>query len=126
MLNPKKEIENISKMKHAKIIQDLEKLGIKGNYEVVYNPSYEELYQAEVSPENQGFEKAELTESGAVSVKTGIFTGRSPKDRYIVQDDVTRDTIFWDGKVNLPTTSEIFGSCKELVMNQLAEAKKIY
>lgn len=113
-------------MKHTKIIQDLEKLGIKGNYEVVYNPSYEELYQAEVSPENQGFEKAELTESGAVSVKTGVFTGRSPKDRYIVQDDVTRDTIFWDGKVNLPTTAEIFGSCKELVLNQLAEAKKIY
>ncbi|WP_419494582.1 phosphoenolpyruvate carboxykinase (ATP) [Chryseobacterium bernardetii] len=113
-------------MKNTKIIQDLEKLGIKGNYEVVYNPSYEELYQAEVSPENQGFEKAELTESGAVSVKTGIFTGRSPKDRYIVQDDVTRDTIFWDGKVNLPTTPEIFGSCKELVLNQLAGSKKVY
>ncbi|KMQ68212.1 phosphoenolpyruvate carboxykinase [Chryseobacterium sp. FH2] len=113
-------------MKHAKIIQDLEKLGIKGNYEVVYNPSYEELYQAEVAPENQGFEKAELTESGAVSVKTGIFTGRSPKDRYIVQDDVTRETIFWDGKVNLPTTTEIFQSCKDLVLNQLSTSKKIY
>jgi phosphoenolpyruvate carboxykinase (ATP) len=126
LLSLKKEIENISKMKHAKIIQDLEKLGIKGNYEVVYNPSYEELYQAEVSPENQGFEEAELTESGAVSVKTGIFTGRSPKDRYIVQDDVTKDTIFWDGKVNLPTTSEIFQSCKELVLNQLSTSKKMY
>ncbi|WP_027387592.1 phosphoenolpyruvate carboxykinase (ATP) [Chryseobacterium gregarium] len=113
-------------MKHAKIIRDLEKLGIKGNYEVIYNPSYEELYQAEMAPENQGFEKAELTESGAVSVKTGIFTGRSPKDRYIVQDDVTKDTIFWDGKVNLPTTPEIFQSCKELVLNQLAESRKIY
>ncbi|SHE70473.1 phosphoenolpyruvate carboxykinase (ATP) [Chryseobacterium takakiae] len=113
-------------MKNAKIIQDLEKLGIKGNYEVVYNPSYEELYQAEVSPENQGFEKAELTESGAVSVKTGIFTGRSPKDRYIVQDDVTKDTIFWDGKVNLPTTPEIFQSCKELVLDQLSTSKKVY
>jgi len=113
-------------MKHAKIIQDLEKLGIKGDYELIYNPSYEELYQAEVSPENQGFEKAELTESGAVSVKTGIFTGRSPKDRYIVQDDVTKDTIFWDGKVNLPTTSDIFESCKGLVLNQLSASKKIY
>lgn len=113
-------------MKHAKIIQDLEKLGIKGDYELMYNPSFEELYQAEVSPENQGFEKAELTESGAVSVQTGIFTGRSPKDRYIVQDDVTRDTIFWDGKVNLPTTPEIFQSCKELVLNQLSTSKKIY
>jgi len=113
-------------MKNAKIIRDLEKLGIRGDYELVYNPSYEELYQAEVSSDNQGFEKAELTESGAVSVKTGIFTGRSPKDRYIVQDDVTRDTIFWDGKVNLPTTPEIFSSCKELVLNQLSDAKKIY
>lgn len=113
-------------MKNAKIIQDLQKLGIKGDYELIYNPSYEELYQAEVSPENQGFEKAELTESGAVSVKTGIFTGRSPKDRYIVQDDITKDTIFWDGKVNLPTTPEIFESCKELVLNQLSDAKKIY
>lgn len=113
-------------MKNAKIIQDLEKLGIKGDYEVIYNPSYEELYQAEISPENQGFEEAELTESGAVSVKTGIFTGRSPKDRYIVQDDVTRETIFWDGKVNLPTTPEIFTSCKDLVLNQLSAAKKIY
>jgi len=113
-------------MKHAKIIRDLEKLGIKGNYEVVYNPSYEELYQAEMAPENQGFERAELTESGAVSVKTGIFTGRSPKDRYIVQDEVTKDTIFWDGKVNLPTTPEIFQSCKELVLDRLAESRKIY
>lgn len=113
-------------MKNAKIIQDLQKLGIKGDYELIYNPSYEELYQAEVSPENQGFEKAEVTESGAVSVKTGIFTGRSPKDRYIVKDDVTKDTIFWDGKVNLPTTPEIFDSCKDLVLDQLSSAKKIY
>ncbi|MCI3937974.1 phosphoenolpyruvate carboxykinase (ATP) [Chryseobacterium aahli] len=113
-------------MKNAKIIQDLQKLGIKGEYELTYNPSYEELYQAEIAPENQGFEKAELTESGAVSVQTGIFTGRSPKDRYIVQDDVTKDTIFWDGKVNLPTTPEIFESCKDLVLNQLSGAKKIY
>jgi len=126
MLNRQKEKENISKMKNAKIVQDLQKLGIKGDYELIYNPSYEELYQAEVSTENQGFEKAELTESGAVSVKTGVFTGRSPKDRYIVQDDVTKDTIFWDGKVNLPTTPEIFESCKDLVLAQLSDAKKIY
>ncbi len=113
-------------MKNAKIIQDLQKLGIRGDYELIYNPSYEELYQAEVSPDNQGFEKAELTESGAVSVETGIFTGRSPKDRYIVHDDVTKDTIFWDGKVNLPTTPEIFDSCKDLVLDQLSSSKKIY
>lgn len=113
-------------MKNAKIIGDLEKLGINGNFEVVHNPSYEELYQDEILPTNEGFEKAELTESGAVSVKTGIFTGRSPKDRYIVKDDVSKDTIFWDGKVNLPTTPEIFKSCKELVLDQLSTSKKLY
>ena len=113
-------------MKNAKIIGDLEKLGINGNFELVCNPSYEELYQDEILPTNEGFEKAELTESGAVSVQTGIFTGRSPKDRYIVKDDVSKDTIFWDGKVNLPTTPEIFESCKSLVLDQLSTSKKLY
>ncbi|QFG52231.1 phosphoenolpyruvate carboxykinase (ATP) [Chryseobacterium sp.] len=113
-------------MKHIKIIQQLNDLGITGYQEVVYNPSYEELFQAENSAKNEGFEKGILTESGAMSVKTGIFTGRSPKDRYIVLDDETRDTIYWDGKVNLPTSPEIFASCKSLVMDQLSKSEKIY
>ena len=113
-------------MKNIRIIQELHDLGITGYQEVVYNPSYEELFKAEVSEKNQGFEKGIVTESGAVAVKTGIFTGRSPKDRYIVEDDVSRDTIHWDGKVNLPTTPEVFDSCKNLVLEQLSKSKKLY
>lgn len=117
---------NILVMKNIKIIQELHDLGITGYHEVVYNPTYEELFKAEMSAKNKGFEKGALTESGAVAVKTGIFTGRSPKDRYIVKDDVTKDTICWDGKVNFPTTPEIFKSCKELVLGQLSSSKKLY
>lgn len=113
-------------MKNIRIIQELHELGITGYREVSYNPSYEELYQAEMSEKNKGYEKGVVTESGAVAVKTGIFTGRSPKDRYIVLDDVTRDTINWDGKVNFPTTPEIFKSCKERVLEQLASSNRLY
>ena len=72
-----------------KIRQYLEKHGIKGVKEIIYNPTYEQLFQAEISSENQGFEKGILTKSGAIAVKTGIFTGRSPKDRFIVKDQTT-------------------------------------
>ena len=113
-------------MKNNKIIDQLHQMGINGFQEVVYNPSYEELYQAEVSETNQGYEVGELTESGAISVKTGVFTGRSPKDRFIVLDDETKNTINWDGKVNLPTTPEVFASCKDLVVKQLSSAIKLY
>ena len=117
---------NILVMKNIKIIQELHDLGITGYHEVVYNPTYEQLFKAEMSDKNKGYEKGALTESGAVAVKTGVFTGRSPKDRYIVKDDVTKDTICWDGKVNFPTTPEIFKSCKELVLKQLSSSKKLY
>ncbi|MCU7695013.1 phosphoenolpyruvate carboxykinase (ATP) [Haoranjiania flava] len=104
---------------------NLSQYGISGTTEVVYNPSYEELYQAEVDPANEGFEKGIVTESGAVAVKTGIFTGRSPKDRYIVKDETSADTIWWDGKINVPTTKEVFNELKDLVTNQLSN-KKLY
>ncbi len=115
-----------TKMKNIKIIQELHDLGITGYHEVSYNPSYEELYQAEVSHFRKGFEKGALTDTGAVAVKTGVFTGRSPKDRYIVEDDITRDTIYWDKKVNFPTTKEVWTDLKELVLKQLSTSKKIY
>lgn len=107
------------------LIKSLEKHGIKGVKEIVHNPTYEQLFQAEMDPANEGYEKGELTTSGAVSVKTGIFTGRSPKDRYIVKDSVTEDTIWWDGNINRPTSSEIFSDLKGLVANQLSN-KKLY
>lgn len=113
-------------MRNFKIIQDLKNMGINGDHEVVYNPSFEQLYQDEVAETNEGFEKGILTDSGAIAVETGIFTGRSPKDRYIVLDDVTKETINWDGKVNFPTTPEIFTDCKQQVLDQLSKAEKVY
>ncbi|AOW10133.1 phosphoenolpyruvate carboxykinase (ATP) [Flavobacterium gilvum] len=113
-------------MKNIKIIQELHNLGITGYHEVVYNPSYEELYQAEVSHKRKGYEKGALTDTGAVAVKTGVFTGRSPKDRYIVKDSVTRDTIYWDDKVNFPTTQAVYDDLKALVLKQLSTSPKLY
>lgn len=113
-------------MKNIKVIQELHDLGITGYHEVVYNPSYEELFQAETSHMRKGYEKGALTDTGAVAVKTGIFTGRSPKDRYIVKDDVTKDTIYWDKKVNFPTTQEVYSELKSLVLKQLSTSKKLY
>ncbi|MES2573687.1 MAG: phosphoenolpyruvate carboxykinase (ATP) [Bacteroidota bacterium] len=113
-------------MKNIKIIQELHDLGITGYHEVLYNPSYEELYQEEVSHKRKGYEKGALTDTGAVAVKTGVFTGRSPKDRYIVEDDISRDTIYWDKKVNFPTTIEIWNDLKSLVLNQLSSSPKLY
>ena len=105
---------------------DLSKYGIAGDFEVIHNPSYEELFQAEMDPANEGFERGILTNTGAVSVDTGVFTGRSPKDKFIVMDDVTRDTLWWDGNINRPTTPEVFDHCRGLVADQLSGAKKLY
>jgi phosphoenolpyruvate carboxykinase (ATP) len=81
---------------------DLSKYGISGDFEVVHNPSYETLFQDEMNPENEGFERAKLTKCGATAVYTGKFTGRSPKDKFFVMDDVSRDTLWWDGTINRP------------------------
>ncbi|WP_396148597.1 phosphoenolpyruvate carboxykinase (ATP) [Flavobacterium sp.] len=113
-------------MKNIKVIQELHDLGITGYHEVVYNPSYEELFQAETSHMRKGYEKGALTDTGAVAVKTGVFTGRSPKDRYIVKDEITKDTIYWDDKVNFPTTQEVYSELKLLVLKQLSTSKKLY
>lgn len=113
-------------MKDIRIIKALHEVGITGYHQVVYNPTYEELYQAEMSHKNKGYEKGTLTTSGCVAVSTGIFTGRSPKDRYIVKDEITKDTIYWDDKVNFPTTQEVWNDCKQLVLKQLSTSKKLY
>lgn len=105
------------------IKKSLEKLGITGITEIIHNPGYERLYQDEMTPKAQGFEKGELTSLGAVSVKTGEFTGRSPKDKYIVKDAITQDTVWWEN--NQETTKEIFDSCKKLVTDELS-GKKLY
>src|SRR5690606_29750124 len=73
----------------------LKQYGITKVKGIVYNPSYERLYEDELSPGLKGFEKGVLTTTGAVAVDTGIFTGRSPKDKYIVRDSTTENTVWW-------------------------------
>lgn len=105
---------------------NLSKYGINSNITVVYNPSYEELYKAETDPENKEFEKGIMTNTGAVSVDTGKFTGRSPKDRYIVKDTVTENTIWWDGNINKPVSQAVWDNLKDLSIKKLNTAKKLY
>lgn len=105
---------------------DLSKYGLSNDIQVVHNPSYEELFQAEMDPANEGFERGVLTTSGAVAVDTGKFTGRSPKDRYIVKDAVSEGTIWWDGTINRPVDNNVWEHCKGLTMKQLNTAKKLY
>jgi len=106
------------------VIKELEAVGIRNVQEVVYNPSYEQLFEEETKPGLEGFEKGTLTTTGAVAVDTGIFTGRSPKDKYIVLDDTTKDTVWWTSDVakndNKPMTQETWSSLKGLVTKQLS------
>ena len=102
----------------------LEKYGIKNTQEIVYNPSFEVLYEEELSSKLEGYEKGQLSELGAVNVMTGEFTGRSPKDKYIVEDDVTRDTIWWNSPKapndNKPISQTTWNALKETTVNQLS------
>ena len=108
----------------SKVIKELEALGIHDIKEVVYNPSYEQLFEEETKPGLEGFEKGTLTTTGAVAVDTGIFTGRSPKDKYIVLDNTTKDTVWWNSDAakndNKPMTQETWASLKGLVTKQLS------
>ena len=74
---------------------DLTKYGITGTTEIVYNPSYEVLFEEETKAGLEGFEVGQETELGAVNVMTGIYTGRSPKDKFIVMDENSKDTVWW-------------------------------
>ena len=101
---------------------DLSQYGINNAEEIVYNPSYELLFAEETKTSLEGFDVGVETECGAVNVDTGIYTGRSPKDKYIVRDDVTRDTVWWSdqGKNdNKPMTQETWDHLKGLVTTQL-------
>ncbi|HAT5464204.1 TPA: phosphoenolpyruvate carboxykinase (ATP) [Salmonella enterica subsp. enterica serovar Typhimurium] len=105
--------------------QDLKAYGINDVQDIVYNPSYDTLYQEELNPGLEGYERGVLTNLGAVAVDTGIFTGRSPKDKYIVRDDTTRDTLWWSDKGkgkndNKPLSQETWQHLKGLVTHQLS------
>lgn len=102
----------------------LEKYGIKNVTEIVYNPSYDLLYNEELNNNLQGYEKGQLTELGAVNVMTGEFTGRSPKDKYIVKDSTTENTIWWNSEKavndNKPISTETWKALKETTSTQLS------
>lgn len=105
--------------------QDLASMGISGTTEVVYNPDFDTLFQEETRSELEGYARGILTQSGAIAVDTGIFTGRSPKDKYIVRDDTTRDTLWWNdvgnGKNdNQPLSQETWQALKGRCTQQLS------
>ncbi|MBF6641746.1 phosphoenolpyruvate carboxykinase (ATP) [Flavobacterium sp. J49] len=107
----------------------LEQYGIKNVNEIIHNPSFEKLYNDELNPNLEGYEKGQLTELGAVNVMTGVFTGRSPKDKYIVKDSITENSIWWtsDKAVNdnKPITQNTWEALKETTVDQLS-GKKLY
>ena len=108
---------------------DLSKYGIEGAAEVVHNPSYEALYTEETKPGLTGYEVGKETELGAVNVMTGIYTGRSPKDKYIVMDANSKDTVWWTSDSykndNHPMTEQTWKTVKELAVKELS-GKKLY
>ena len=106
---------------------DLSKYGITGTTEIVYNPSYEVLFEEETKPELEGFEKGQVSELGAVNVMTGIYTGRSPKDKYIVMDENSKDTVWWTTDEykndNHPATQEAWNAVKEIAKKELSNKR---
>ena len=106
---------------------DLAKYGITGTTEVVYNPSYETLFAEETKPELEGYEKGRVSELGAVNVMTGIYTGRSPKDKFIVMDDNSKDTVWWTSEEykndNHPASQEAWKAVKDIAIKELSNKK---
>ncbi|KGN92860.1 phosphoenolpyruvate carboxykinase (ATP) [Porphyromonas canoris] len=106
---------------------DLSKYGISNVKEIVYNPSYDLLYEEETKPDLQGFERGQVTELGAVNVMTGVYTGRSPKDKFFVMDDTTRDTIWWTSEEykndNKPITKEAWDELKKIASKELSDKR---
>lgn len=103
---------------------DLKKYGISDAAEIIYNPSYEFLYEEEMKEDLTGYDKGQLTELNAVNVMTGIYTGRSPKDKYIVMDENSRNTVWWTSPEypndNHPMSEEVWAKVKALAQKQLS------
>ena len=103
---------------------DLRKYGITGTPEIVYNPSFEQLFEEETRPDLTGFDKGQVSELGAVNVMTGVYTGRSPNDKFIVMDDTSRDTVWWTSPAfkndNHPASIETWNAVKKLAQEELS------
>ena len=108
---------------------DLTKYGITGTTEIVHNPSYEVLFEEETKASNEGYEVGQNTELDTVNVMTGVFTGRSPKDKNIVMDENSKDTVWWTTDAykndNHPMTEETWAVVKDLAKKELCN-KKLY
>ncbi|MBO5317189.1 MAG: phosphoenolpyruvate carboxykinase (ATP), partial [Oscillospiraceae bacterium] len=108
---------------------DLRKYGIADTTEIIHNPSYEALFEAETDPTLEGYEKGQVSELGAVNVMTGIYTGRSPKDKFIVMDENSKNTVWWTSPEfandNHPMTEEVWATVKDLAVKELS-GKKLY
>ena len=106
---------------------DLTKYGITGTTEVVYNPSYEMLFEEETNPALEGYEKGQVSELGAVNVMTGVYTGRSPKDKFIVVDDNSKDTVWWTSDEykndNHPASQEAWKAVKDIAVKELSNKR---
>ncbi|MGP1407629.1 phosphoenolpyruvate carboxykinase (ATP) [Selenomonas sp.] len=106
---------------------DLAKYGITGVKEIVHNPSYEQLFEEEMKSDLTGFEKGKLTELDAVNVMTGIFTGRSPKDKFIVMDENSKDTVWWTSEAypndNHPASQETWEELKKIARQELSNKR---
>ncbi len=117
------QVENISNL-------NLNEVGISDWKEIFYNLSYDELYKAETDPSLEGFDLGVVTALGAVTIDTGKFTGRSPNDKYIVEDDITKDTVWWasgeaSGSDNKKLSQEAWVHLKDISAKQLSD-KKLY
>ena len=106
---------------------DLSKYGITGATDIVYNPSYELLFEEETKAGLEGYEVGKETELGAVNVMTGIYTGRSPKDKYIVMDENSKDTVWWTSDEyandNHPMTEEAWATVKDIAKKELSNKR---
>ena len=107
--------------------EDLLKYGITGSTEVVYNPSYETLFEEETKEGLTGFDKGQQTELGAVNVMTGVYTGRSPKDKFIVMDENSKDTVWWTSEEykndNKPCSEASWAALKEIAQKELSNKR---
>ena len=106
---------------------DLSKYGITGTTEIIHNPSYETLFEEETKPGLEGYDKGQVTDLGAVNVMTGIYTGRSPKDKFIVMDDTSKDTVWWTSDEfkndNKPASQQAWDECKKLAQEELSNKR---
>ncbi len=106
---------------------DLTQYGITGTTEIVYNPSFEQLFEEETNPSLEGYDRGQVTELGAVNVMTGIYTGRSPKDKYIVMDENSKDTVWWTSDEykndNHPMTETAWEAVKDIAKKELSNKR---